>query len=56
MVFAQSDWLRRTRRDDGQALVEYALVVSFVAVVCAGTLAALGVGVDGLLTGLPGAL
>jgi Flp pilus assembly pilin Flp len=49
-------WIIRVRDADGQALVEYALIVSFVAVACAGTLGALGVGVDGLMNGIPGAL
>ena len=47
------DHLRAT---DGQALVEYALIVSFVAAVCAASLGALGIGVDGLMNGLTGAL
>ena len=55
-MFVQLHQLTRFQRDDGQALVEYALIASLVAVVCAGSLSALGVGVDGLITGLPGAL
>ncbi len=36
-------------REEGQALVEYALILSLIAVVCIGTLTALGTGVDGVL-------
>jgi Flp pilus assembly pilin Flp len=53
---AISRWINEFREADGQALVEYALIVSLVAVICAGTLAALGVGVEGLMSGIPGAL
>jgi Flp pilus assembly pilin Flp len=55
-VFAHHDWLQEIQRDNGQALLEYALTVSRVAVVGAGTLVALGGGVDGLISGLSGAL
>ena len=48
--------INRIYGDEGQALVEYALIVSLVAVVCAATLGALGLGVDGLINGVPGAL
>ncbi len=36
-------------REDGQALVEYGLILGLIAVVCIGTLTALGTGVDALL-------
>lgn len=39
----------RAAADDGQALVEYALIIAFVAIVCAGVLGALGTGVSGII-------
>ncbi len=44
------------RPDEGQALVEYALILAFVAIVSVGALTALGVGVEGLLEGIPAGL
>ena len=38
----------RLADEDGQALVEYALLVSLVAVVCAGAVGTFGTGVAGL--------
>jgi Flp pilus assembly pilin Flp len=40
---------RSLRRDDGQALVEYALILFFVAIVCITVLTALGAGVRDVL-------
>jgi pilus assembly protein Flp/PilA len=37
-------------REDGQALVEYGLILALVAVVCVAALTALGTGVEGILT------
>ena len=37
------------RREDGQALVEYALILSLVSVVSVAALGLLGVGVDNIL-------
>ena len=39
------------RRDDGQALVEYALIIAFVAIACAATLGVLGTTVDAAIQG-----
>lgn len=39
----------RARAEGGQALVEYALIIAFVAIVCAGVLGALGTGVSGII-------
>jgi Flp pilus assembly pilin Flp len=36
----------RVRLEEGQALVEYALIIAFVAIVCATTLGVLGTTVD----------
>lgn len=43
-------------REEGQALVEYGLILALIAVVCVGALTALGLGVEGLLEGLVGEL
>jgi len=43
-------------REEGQALVEYALILSLIAVVCIGALTALGVGVSGILSQIAGNL
>lgn len=37
------------RREDGQALVEYGLIIALVALVCIAGLTALGVSINGLL-------
>ena len=37
------------RREDGQALVEYALILSLVSVAAVAALGVLGVGIDGIL-------
>lgn len=43
------------RRDEsGQALIEYALVVSLIALVCVGVLSAVGVNVGTVLAGIAG--
>ena len=36
-------------REDGQALVEYGLILALVSVACVVTLGALGTGIDGIL-------
>lgn len=43
-------------REDGQALVEYGLILALVAVVCIGVLTALGTGVQGILQQIVDAL
>jgi Flp pilus assembly pilin Flp len=40
---------RSLRRDDGQALVEYALILFFISIVCIAVLTALGAGVRDVL-------
>ena len=44
------------RREDGQALVEYAFIIAFVAIVCAATLGVLGTTVDAAIQGAVNAL
>jgi Flp pilus assembly pilin Flp len=44
------------RREDGQALVEYALIISLIAVVAIGALQATGTQVTSLLTTIAGDL
>jgi len=39
-------------REEGQALVEYGLILAFVAVVCTAAITALGVNIEGLLNGI----
>ena len=41
---------------EGQALVEYALIIAFVAIVCAAVLGALGTGVSGIIQQMADAL
>ena len=43
-------------REDGQALVEYAFIIAFVAIVCAATLGLLGTTVDAAIQGAVSAL
>ena len=47
---------RVVRRDDGQALVEYALILFMVALVCIGVLTALGGQVSAVLQSIVGGL
>ncbi len=44
-----SQTTRSLREESGQALVEYALILFFVAIVCIAVLTALGTGVQGVL-------
>ena len=39
------------RRDDGATMVEYALMLALIAMVCVGTVTALGVSTDGVFGG-----
>jgi pilus assembly protein Flp/PilA len=43
-------------REDGQALVEYGLILALAAVVCVGALTTLGTSVQGILNGIAGSL
>jgi pilus assembly protein Flp/PilA len=47
--------LSHLRDDDGQALVEYALIIMLVALVTVGGLTAIGVSVNNILNQLAGA-
>ena len=46
----------RTRREEGQALVEYALILFLIAVVCITVLTALGTGVRNTLQSIVNAI
>jgi len=47
MIVGLQTWFATHRdREEGQALVEYALILAVIAVVALGTLQALGTGVD----------
>ncbi len=45
---------RRTGREDGQALAEYALVLAFIAIVCVLALTALGIAISGAFGSITG--
>lgn len=45
-------WARSLEREDGQALVEYALILSLIAVVAIGALTLTGVRVDSILSSI----
>jgi pilus assembly protein Flp/PilA len=47
---------RLRNREEGQALVEYALILALIAVVCIGALTALGLSVQGILNNIAGQL
>jgi pilus assembly protein Flp/PilA len=47
---------RLRHREEGQALVEYALILSLIAVFCIGALTILGQNVDAILTEIGAAL
>jgi pilus assembly protein Flp/PilA len=47
---------RLRSREEGQALVEYALIVSLIALVCVGALTLLGTNVNNLLNAMAAAL
>lgn len=50
-----SDFIERLRRsEDGQALVEYALILTLIAMVCVGALTLLGTNVMNALTQVAG--
>ena len=48
--------LAKMRAEEGQALVEYALIISLIAVVAIGALTVTGVNVNGILTSIANAL
>ena len=45
-----------TEREEGQALVEYALILALVSVASVAALTALGISVGGILTSITGSL
>jgi pilus assembly protein Flp/PilA len=47
---------RLRNREEGQALVEYALILSLIAVVCIAALTTLGLNVQGILNQIAAAL
>ena len=49
-------WLRKIEREDGQSLVEYALIIALVAIVLVASLTALQGGVAGVFTTITGSL
>jgi pilus assembly protein Flp/PilA len=49
-------FIARIRREDGQALVEYALILALIAVVAIGALEAIGTGVNGILQAIADAI
>jgi pilus assembly protein Flp/PilA len=44
------------RQEEGASLAEYGLLIALIAVVCVGAVTALGVAIDGTLTGAAGAI
>ena len=46
----------QTNREDGQALVEYMLILGLVAIVCVASVQAIGVGVNNALNAVIGSL
>lgn len=56
LVHATLTLRERTRREEGQALVEYALILFLIAVVCIAVLTALGTGVQNTLQSIVNAI
>ena len=54
LVVGALDLRRAASRQEGQALIEYALIVSLIAVVAVGVLQATGVNIKGLLNKIAG--
>ena len=44
-------WLERLRREDGQTIIEYALIIFFISVAFVATLGALSDGIGGFIDG-----
>jgi Flp pilus assembly pilin Flp len=55
-ILAARIQLAKMRAEEGQALVEYALIISLIAVVAIGTLTITGVNVNKILTSISDAL
>jgi len=47
---------RRAREEEGQALVEYALILFLIALVCVGSLSAIGVSVSAAINAMAAGL
>jgi Flp pilus assembly pilin Flp len=56
LEYIQTVYFQLRKREEGQALVEYALILSLIAVVCIGVLTALGTGVQAQLQAIVDAL
>ena len=56
LVHATLTLRERARREEGQALVEYALILFLIAVVCIAVLTALGQGVQNTLQSIVNAI
>jgi Flp pilus assembly pilin Flp len=56
LLLALVDLRSAARREDGQALVEYALIISLIAVVAIGALQLTGTRVTSILNGIAGDL
>lgn len=57
VILNMMDFVSNLRtREEGQALVEYALILSLIAVVCIGALTLLGGNVNNILNQIAGAL
>ena len=46
--------LEKIRKSDGQALAEYALIITFIALVCVAALASMGSSINGFFSGSGG--
>jgi len=55
MEIPVQSFVKKITDDDGQALVEYALIIMLVALVCIAALTAIGTTVSGLLSAVAGA-
>ena len=49
-------FMSQFEREEGQALAEYGLLLALIAVICLGTLAALGVAISGTLGSVTGSM
>jgi len=49
-------WLKKLDREEGQSLVEYALIIALVAIVLVASLTALQGGIGGVFTTITGSL
>jgi pilus assembly protein Flp/PilA len=56
MIEFMQQLVAHTRREDGQAMVEYALILGLVSVVAIGALTLIGTDVNGVLTAVQTAL